>query len=212
MSNTDPESEAAQGESVGVSASEEGGGSTDEKRESVGVSIPDEHVGAFVAEVFEDVERDTTWERVVSALVADEARSEWDALVPTEQVAAVLSAAADYDERAVGRLSGIPTDRGQPTPEIRDDFEEAMRCRRNADQFRDGVASAYADGVVGDDELVAAVEEGDFDTGVIAEREDELDRVANAYDFEFRPYGGTLMHDEGEGEDEENPLEDFEAW
>ena len=76
----------------------------------------------------------------------------------------------------------------------------------------DGVAAAYADGVVGDDELVAAVEESDFDTAVIAEREDELERVANAYDLDFRPYGGTLMHDEEDEGDDENPLEDFEAW
>ncbi|UPV75353.1 hypothetical protein M0R89_04625 [Halorussus limi] len=192
MSETDSENEAVQNESVGV-------------------SIPDEHVGAFVAEVFEDVESDTTWDRIVSALVADDAREEWDALAPSEQVAAVLSAAADYDERAVERLAGIPTDRGKPTPEIRDDYDEAMRCRRNADRFRDGVAAAYDEGVVGDDELVAAVEEGEFDTGVIAEREDELDRVANAFDFEYRPYGGTLMHEE-DGEDDENPMDDFEAW
>ncbi|UPW01404.1 hypothetical protein M0R88_04705 [Halorussus gelatinilyticus] len=193
MSKTDPES----------------GGT---ENESVGVSIPDDHVGAFVAEVFEDVERDTTWEQVVSALVAEEAREEWNELSAREQIAAVLSTAADYDERAADRLAGIPTDRGKPTPEIREEYDEAMRCRRNADQFRDGVAAAYAEGVVGDDELVAAVEEGEFDAGVVAEREDELDRVANAFDFDYRPYGGTLMHDEDGESDEENPLEDFEAW
>jgi hypothetical protein len=192
MSKTDHETESSDGESLGV-------------------SIPDEHVGAFVAEAFEDVERDTTWEAVVSSLVADEAREEWDGLSATEQVAAVLSAAADYDERAADRLAGIPTDRGEPTPEISEEFDEAMRCRGNADAFRDGVAAAYAEGRVGDDELIAAVEEGDFDTTVIAEREDELDRVANAFDFEFRPYGGTLMHD-GDDEDGENPMDDFEAW
>jgi hypothetical protein len=192
MSKTDHETESSDGESLGV-------------------SIPDEHVGAFVAEAFEDVERDTTWEAVVSSLVADEAREEWDGLSATERIAAVLSAAADYDERAADRLAGIPTDRGEPTPEIREEFDEAMRCRGNADAFRDGVAAAYAEGRVGDDELIAAVEEGDFDMTVIAEREDELDRVANAFDFEFRPYGGTLMHD-GDDEDGENPMDDFEAW
>ncbi|WP_276299144.1 hypothetical protein [Halorussus lipolyticus] len=181
--------------------------------ESLGVSVPDEHVGAFVAEVFEDVERDTTWEQVVGELVADEARSAWDALEPTAQIREVLSAAADYDEQTVELLGEISTQHGSPTPEIREQFEEAMRCRRNADQFRDAVAAAYGDGLVGDDELVAAVEDSDFDTAVIAEREDELERVANAYDLDFRPYGGTLMHDEeGEGDEDENPLEDFEAW
>lgn len=182
--------------------------------ESLGISVPDEHVGAFVAEVFEDVERKTTWEQVVGELVADEAREEWDALTMTEQVTEVLSAADDYDERAVEYLTGISTDRGSPTDEIRQQFEEAMRCRQCADQFRDGVAAAYANDLLGDEEFVTVVEESDFDTNRIAEREDELDRVANAFDFEFRPYGGTLMTDEdGEGdEDEENPLEDFEAW
>ncbi|NHN61581.1 MULTISPECIES: hypothetical protein [Halorussus] len=179
--------------------------------ESLGVSIPDDHVGAFVAEAFEDVERDTAWDEVVDAMVADEAREAWNDLSATEQVVQVLSAAAHYDERAVDRLADIPTDRGRPTQEIRSEFDEAARCRRNADQFRDGVAAAYADGVVDDDELVAAVERADFDTGVIAEREDELDRVASAYDFEFRPYGGTLMHDEAD-EEGENPMDDFEAW
>ncbi|WP_435181145.1 hypothetical protein [Halorussus sp. AFM4] len=187
--------------------SESGGTAT----ESLGVSIPDEHVGAFVAEAFEDVERDTTWEEVVDALVAPEARDAWADLPPTERVVEVLSAAADYDRRAADRLAAIPTDRGRPTPEIREEFDEATRCRRNADRFRDGVAAAYADGVVDDDELVAAVERAGFDTAVIAEREDELDRVASAYDFEFRPYGGTLMHD-GDDEEGENPMEDFEAW
>ncbi|NEU55535.1 aldehyde dehydrogenase [Halorussus sp. MSC15.2] len=109
--------------------------------ESLGVSIPDEHVGAFVAEVFEDVERKTTWNQIVSSLVAEDARDEWEALTPSEQVAAVLSTATDYDERATDRLAGIPTDRGKPTPEIREEFDEAMRCRGNADTFRDGVAA-----------------------------------------------------------------------
>ncbi|MFC4450912.1 hypothetical protein [Halorussus aquaticus] len=180
--------------------------------ESLGVSIPDEHVGAFVAEVFEDVERKTTWDQIVSSLVAEEARDEWEALAPSEQVAAVLSTATDYDERATDRLAGIPTDRGRPTPEIREEFDEAMRCRGNADKFRDGVAAAYDEGVIDDDELVAAVEDGDFDTDLIAQREDELERVANAYDFEFRPYGGTLMHDEDGEDDEDDPMDDFEAW
>lgn len=179
--------------------------------ESIGVAVPDEHVGAFVAEAFEDVERDTSWTEVVEALVADDAREAWDDLSPTEQVVEVLSAADGYDERAVERLRDVPTDRGKPTGKMRESFEEALRCRRNADGFRDGVAAAYAEGRVGDDELVAAVESFGFDTDTIAEREDELDRVANAYDFEFRPYGGTLMTDD-EGEDGEDPMDDFEAW
>ncbi|MFC7194601.1 hypothetical protein ACFQL4_07960 [Halosimplex aquaticum] len=68
--------------------------------------------------------------------------------------------------------------------------------RRNADAFRDGVAAAYAEGRIGDEELVAAVERSDFDTGQIARREDELERVTSAYDFDYRPYGGTLFDEE----------------
>lgn len=176
--------------------------------DSIGVSIPDEHVGAFVAEAFEDVERNTAWEEVVGALVAKEARDAWDELEPTEQVTEILSAADDYDKRAVEYFTEIPTDRGSPTAEIRQRFEEAMRCRRNADQFRDAVADAFAEDHVDDEELVSAIEAAEFDTAVIAEREDELERVANAYNFDFRPYGGTLMHDEGD----ENAMDDFEAW
>ncbi|WP_458208130.1 hypothetical protein [Haladaptatus sp. NG-SE-30] len=178
--------------------------------DSLGISIPDEYVGAFVAEVFEDVERNTTWEEVVAALVAEEARGAWDALDPEAQVAEVLSATADFDERAVSHLAEISTDHDSPTPEIRHQFEEAKRCRRNADQFRDGVADAFAEGHVDDDELVSAVARADFDTTIIAEREDEMERVTNVYDFDFRPYGGTLMHDEDD--ESESQLDDFEAW
>ncbi|WP_135805456.1 hypothetical protein [Halorussus marinus] len=177
--------------------------------ESLGVSVPDEHVGAFVAEAFEDVERDTTWKEVVGALVAEEARDAWADLSRTEQAVEVLAAAADYDERAVELLAEVPTDRGEPTSEIRDRYEEALRCRHNADRFRDGIAAAYADGYLADDQLVAAVEAFGFDTALIAEREDELDTVANTYEFEFRPYGGTLMTDD-EGDDQ--TMDGFEAW
>ncbi|WP_134670942.1 hypothetical protein [Halorussus marinus] len=177
--------------------------------ESLGVSVPDEHVGAFVAEAFEDVERDTTWKEVVGALVAEEARDAWADLSRTEQAVEVLAAAADYDERAVELLAEVPTDRGEPTSEIRDRYEEALRCRHNADRFRDGIAAAYADGYLADDQLVAAVEAFGFDTATIAEREDELDTVANTYEFEFRPYGGTLMTDD---EEDDQTMDDFEAW
>jgi len=177
--------------------------------ESLGVSVPDEHVGAFVAEAFEDVERDTTWKEVVGALVAEAARDAWADLSRTEQAVEVLVAAADYDERAVELLADVPTDRGEPTDEIREQYEEALRCRRNADRFRDGIAAAYADNYLTDDQLVAAVEEFGFDTATIAEREDALDTVANTYEFEFRPYGGTLMTDD---EDDDRTMDDFEAW
>jgi len=177
--------------------------------ESLGVSVPDDHVGAFVAEAFEDVERDTTWTEVVGALVAEAARDAWADLSRTEQAVEVLAAAADYDERAVELLADVPTDRGAPTEEIRERYEEALRCRRNADRFRDGIAAAYADGYLGDDQLVAAVEAFGFDTATIAEREDELDTVANSYEFEFRPYGGTLMTDD---EEDDQTMDDFEAW
>ncbi|WP_415381232.1 hypothetical protein [Halosimplex sp. TS25] len=164
--------------------------------EAMGVPIPDEHVGAFVAEAFEDPERTTTWADVVDAMVAPDARDAWEGLSVAEQTVEVLGQAAEYDRRATDELERIPTNRGEPTPEIRSSFAEARRLRRNADAFRDGVAAAYADGRIDDDELVAAVEESDFDTGQIARREDELERVTSAYDFDYRPYGGTLFDEE----------------
>jgi len=176
--------------------------------ESLGVTIPDEHVGAFVAQAFEDAERDTTWGEAVDAVVADEARDAWASLSPREQVVELLTMADGFDERAVEQLDAIPLDRGSPTDEMRERFEEAKRLRRNADVLRDGIAAAYDEGYVGDDDLVDAVESFDFDTATIAEREDSLDAVANAYDLDFRPYGGTLMTEDEPDED----AEEFEAW
>ncbi|WP_121823417.1 hypothetical protein [Halostella salina] len=176
--------------------------------ESLGVTIPDEHVGAFVAQAFEDAERDTTWGEAVDAVVADEARDAWASLSPREQVVELLKLADRFDERAVDELDSIPLDRGSPTEDMRERFEEAKRLRRNADTLRDGIAAAYDEGYVGDGALVDAVESFDFDTATIAEREDSLDAVANAYDLDFRPYGGTLMTDDEPEED----AEEFEAW
>lgn len=161
--------------------------------EAVGMSIPDEHVGAFVAEVFEDAERSMTWQDVVDAMVAPEAREAWTELTEAEQVAEVLAMADDYDEEATALLAGIDIDGASPDEETVAAFEEARRLRRNADGFRDGVASAYDEDHVDDDGLVTAVERIEFDTRQIARREDELERVTAAYDFDFRPYGGTLM-------------------
>jgi len=175
----------------------------------VGIEIPDEHVGPFVAEVFEDAERDTDWTTVVEELVAPSARAAWDDLSASEQVAEVLAAAADYDENAVETLAAIPTDGSMDPGAIEERFGEARRCRRNADTFRDGVATAYADGHVDEDGLVAAIESVGFDTDTIAERESELERVANHYDLDFQPYGGTLIEDDDRiGEEQTAP----ETW
>ncbi|WP_436927172.1 hypothetical protein [Halosimplex amylolyticum] len=177
---------------------------------AMGVPIPEKHVGAFVAEAFEDPERSTTWEDVVDAMVAPAARDAWDDLSAAAQTVEVLAQAAEYDRRATDELERIPTNKSEPTPDVRSAFEEARRLRRNADAFRDGIAAAYADGRIGDDELVSAVEESAFDTGQIARREDELERVTAAYDFDFRPYGGTLfdeeqVEDDADGHDPDIP-------
>jgi len=163
--------------------------------EAVGMAVPDDHVGAFVAEAFEDAERSTAWEDVVDSMVAPEARDAWEALDPVEQVAEVLGMADRYDSRAADALAGIDVDGDDPDAETRAEFEEARRLRRNADAFRDGVASAYDGGVVDDEQLVRAVEAAEFDTDEIARREDELDRVTAVYDFDYRPYGGTLIQE-----------------
>lgn len=163
---------------------------------SVGVTVPDDHVAAFVAEAFEDPERSTTWAEVVDEAVADEATAAWDALSVGEQVREVLAMADKFDERAVDRLAAIPTDRSEPTDRIDELFEEARRCRRNADRLRDGIADAYADGRVDDAELVDAVEGYEYETDTVAERERLLETVTEAYDYDFRPYGGTLMDDD----------------
>ncbi|WP_138797967.1 hypothetical protein [Halostella sp. PRR32] len=176
--------------------------------ESLGVTVPEDYVGAFVAEAFEDVERSTEWADAVDAVVADGARDDWEALAPREQVVEMLRMADEFDRKAVERFDGIPLDRGSPTDEMRERFEEGKRLRRNADVLRDGIAAAYADGYVSDDDLVEAVESFGFDTDRVGAREDALDTVANAYDMDFRPYGGTLMTEREPDED----AEEFEAW
>ncbi|WP_284012341.1 hypothetical protein [Halobaculum litoreum] len=160
---------------------------------SVGVSVPEDHVGAFVAQAFEDPERSTTWTEVVSEVVAAEARDAWDALSPAEQVQELLAVADDYDERAVEALEAVPLDGVEPTDEVDDLFEEATRCRRNADRIRDGVAAAYTEDRIEADRLADAVEAYGFDTGTVAEREDLVEAVTEAYDYDVRPYGGVLM-------------------
>jgi hypothetical protein len=169
--------------------------------ESVGLSIPDDHVGAFVAEVFEDPERSTTWSGAVDAMVPDDAREQWDRLSAGERAKEMLGMATDYDERAVEHLAEIPVDGDVGAADVRDRFDEAVRCRRNADKLRNAIADAYADGTLDDDSMVGAVEANDFDTTRIARREQLLESVAEAHGFEFRPYGGTLVHeDDGDGD------------
>jgi copper chaperone CopZ len=172
------------------------GDEPDPEEEAMGVPIPDEHVGAFVAEAFEDPERSTAWDEVVDQMVAPAARDAWAELSAAEQTVEVLDKAAEYDRRAADELERIPTNKPEATPEIRSAFEEAKRLRRNADAFRDGVASAYQSGRIDDDELVGAVDESDFDTEQIAAREDELESVTAAYGFDYSPYGGTLFDED----------------
>lgn len=163
--------------------------------EPVGVPVPDAHVGAFVAEVFEDPERDTRWSDAVDGLVAPSARDAWDALDPDEQVREVLAKADDYDDRAIELLETVD---GAPSDDpVRERLEEAKRLRRNADMLRDAIADAYSSGNVSDEELRAAVEAHGFDTTRVARRERLLERVADTHEIDFRPYGGTLLHEEG---------------
>lgn len=166
--------------------------------ESVGITVPDDHVAAFVAEAFEDAERDTDWAEVVARVVADDAREAWDALCPQAKAVELLEMADAYDERAVERLAAVPLDRAELSGDARERFEDAKRCRRNADRIRDGIADGFAAGRLDDDDLVGALEAVDFDTDTIAEREDRLEAVAGAYEIDFRPYGGTLV-DENDG-------------
>lgn len=163
--------------------------------QSLGVTIPEDHVGAFVAEAFEDPERSTTWEDVVGSLVAPDARPAWEELSAREQAVEVLAKADEYDERAVEHLDAVPLNADREA--VVGDVEEALRCRRNADAFRDGLAAAYADGHLDDDALVGALEDVGFDTETLAEREDLLEQVDDAYGLEYRPYGGTLMDADG---------------
>ncbi|WP_226013166.1 hypothetical protein [Halomicrobium salinisoli] len=158
---------------------------------SVGVTVPDEHVGAFVAQALEDPERATTWDDVVDTMVAPAARDAWAALSRVERAAEVLTKAADYDERAVERFEAVSLDAEKAA--IEDDVDEGLRCRRNADTFRDGVAAAYGDDLLDDEEIVEALETSAFDTDLIGRREDLLERIDEVYDVEYRPYGGTLM-------------------
>lgn len=166
--------------------------------DAVGVTVPDEHVGAFVAEAFEDVERDTAWCDVVDAFVPPSARDEWNELSPRERATAVLDRASEYDRSAVDGFAEIPCSVGGDLD--RETLSEALRCRRNADQFRDGVAAAYADDIVDDDALVGAVDDSAFDTELVGERERLLEEVDEYYDVDFRPYGGQLF-DADEGPD-----------
>lgn len=174
----------------------------------VGVTVPADHLGAFVAEAFEDAERSTSWDETIDAVVPEEARGEWAALSVRKRVIELLDLADGFDRRAADLLESIPLDRGRPTGKIRERFAEAERLRRNADLLRNGIAAGYAEGRVGDEDLVAAIESFGFDTARIAEREDALDAVASAYDLDYRPYGGTLMTDREDDRD----AEEFEAW
>ncbi|WP_251341489.1 hypothetical protein [Haloplanus halophilus] len=186
-------------DATGGSGGENGGDADgDGARESLGVAVPDDHVAAFVAEAFEDAERDTDWAEVVESVVADDAREAWAALSAREQAAELLEMAAEYDERAVERLAAVPLDRADLSGEARERFADAKRCRRNADRIRDGVADGFAAGRLDESDLVGALEAVGFDTDTIAEREDALEAVDGAYDVDFRPYGGTLV-DEDDG-------------
>ncbi|MFC6976081.1 hypothetical protein ACFQL1_17520 [Halomicroarcula sp. GCM10025709] len=162
--------------------------------QSVGLSIPEEYAGEFVAEVFEDAERSTDWPGVVDAFVPPARREEWGELDATAQVCQVLDRAGAYDQSAVDALERIDADAERPA--AREKFDEAIRCRHNADGFRNAVADAYARGRIDDDGLVAAVERTDFGTDTIARREELLELIAEKHEFEFRPYGGTLLDGE----------------
>ncbi len=180
--------------------------------DAIGVSIPDEHVGAFVAEAFEDAERDTAWDDVVDAFVDPGVRDAWSELSAREQVVEVLDAAARFDERAAETLESVPLDATADDVDGEDvDVAEALRCRRTADQFRDGVASAYAAGRVDDDALVQAVQTSAFDTELLARRESALETVSDVHDVDFRPYGGQLF-DAEDGPDPDVDHDATETW
>lgn len=166
------------------------GGETTDRRK--GIPVPEEHAGAFVAEVFEDAERATAWADVVDAMVAPSAREEWNALTAREQVTEVLRKAAAYDQEAIDILDSISLDQ---SVDVSADIAEAKRCRNNADTFRDGVADAFTKGHIDGDEIVDIIETADFDTDRIARREELLERVASTHEVEFRPYGGTLVQE-----------------
>jgi hypothetical protein len=181
----------------------------DTLEEAVGLSIPAEYIGAFVAEVFEDAERDTSWTDVEDAFVDPSARAAWDDLESGEQAVEILDAATRYDERAIEHLESIPLDVApQDDP---DGLEEALRCRRNADMFRDGLAAAYGDGVLEDADLVTAVEQSTFDADRIAARESALEDVDAVHDVDFRPYGGQFFDTE-RGPDPDVDHDVSETW
>lgn len=179
---------AEQGEDK--SESDDGGG----LESSLGMTIPDDHVGAFVAEALEDPERATTWDDVVDTMVAPVARDAWAELSPVEQATEVLSKAAEFDRRAIEHFEAVSLDGDRSEAET--DIDEGLRCRRNADTFRDGVAAAYGDGRLDDDSLVDALEAAEFDTEDIAEREDLIERIDSVFEIDYCPYGGTLMDDD----------------
>jgi len=185
------------------SENDEGGGA----ESSLGMTIPEDHVGAFVAEALEDPERATAWDDVVDTMVAPAARDAWAALSPVEQATEVLSKAAEYDRRAIEHFEAAPLDGDRS--EAEPDIDEGLRCRRNADTFRDGVAAAYGDGRLDDDGLVDALEAAEFDTEVIAKREDLLEQIDSVFEIEYSPYGGTLMDDDDGPEPE---TEHGETW
>ncbi|ELY96411.1 hypothetical protein [Natrialba taiwanensis] len=178
--------------------------------ESLGITIPDDHVGAFVAQAFEDVERSTEWTEAVDAAIPADARGAWQSLSTRDQVIELLTLADEFDAKATALLEEIPLDRDGLDDDRYERVSDAKRLRRNADILRDGIAAGYAEGRVSDDELVAAIEAFGFDTATIAEREDALDAVSSAYNVEFRPYGGTLMT-ETEIETESGAPDDFEV-
>lgn len=169
--------------------------------ESLGFPIPGNHVGAFVAEVFEDPERSTSWATAVDATIPDDARNEWERLTPGEQAGEMLRMAINYDEQAIEDLAAIPVESAAGPDDVREQFDEATRCRRNADMLRNAIADAYADELLDADALVTAVEAKDFDTTRVARREQLVESVAEAHEFDFRPYGGTLIHKDDEGEE-----------
>jgi hypothetical protein len=192
---------AEQGENK--SENDDGGG----LESSLGMTIPEDHVGAFVAEALEDPERATTWDDVVDTMVAPVARDAWAELSPVKQATEVLSKAAEFDRRAIEYFEAVPLDGDRSEAET--DIDEGLRCRRNADTFRDGVAAAYGDGRIDDDGLVDALEAAEFDTEVIARREDLIERIDSVFEIDYRPYGGTLMDDDDGPEPE---TEHGETW
>jgi hypothetical protein len=175
---------------------------------SLAMDVPDEHVGAFVAEVFEDPEKDTDWADVVDAMVAPGALDAWAALSAREQVVETLRTASDYDDRAIDAFAAIPLDLDALPEREEERYRDGLRLRRNADVLRDGVAARYASGDLDDETLVEAVEAVEYDTDVVAARENALEAVAEAYDLSFRPYGGTLL-ERNDGERDEDDFVPF---